>query len=328
MSIGTLGILAAVVANVAVAGYDRAVQTTNPPAGQANAQPVQIEMRNVRLHVADGVTLSIRALRGEMIARDRQRPPVFDDPRSYVLEVAAAEVSLDMASLNVLMNRYAFGGEKAALRNVRVRALADGRLEQKGTLHKGIGVPVAMKASVGVTREGAMRLRVDSIKAVGIPAKGLMNLFGLEVDDVLSLKDSRGVEVRDNDVIVSPGQVLPPPEMRGRLVRAALERGRLVQVFGGGPSRAARKLKPPAPRAANYIYFSGGVITFGKLTMTGADLQLIDLDPRDPFDFNVPQYNRQLVAGYSKNTPQHGLKTYMPDFEDVRVRDATRLSRR
>ena len=66
------------------------------------------------------------------------------------------------------------------------------------------------------------------------------------------------------------------------------------------------------------FYFSGSVIRFGKLTMTAADLQLIDLDERDPFDFHPAKYNDQLVAGYSKNTPAKGLKTYMPDFADLK----------
>jgi hypothetical protein len=52
--------------------------------------------------------------------------------------------------------------------------------------------------------------------------------------------------------------------------------------------------------------------------MSDADLQLIDADPRDPFDFFPAHYDVQLVAGYSKNTPAKGLKTYMPDYGDIR----------
>ena len=52
--------------------------------------------------------------------------------------------------------------------------------------------------------------------------------------------------------------------------------------------------------------------------MTAADLQLIDADERDPFDFYPARYSEQLVAGYSKNTPAKGLATYMPDFADLR----------
>jgi hypothetical protein len=51
--------------------------------------------------------------------------------------------------------------------------------------------------------------------------------------------------------------------------------------------------------------------------MSDTDLQLIDTDPKDPFDFFMARYNTQLVAGYSKNTPQGGLKTYMPDYAKV-----------
>ena len=51
--------------------------------------------------------------------------------------------------------------------------------------------------------------------------------------------------------------------------------------------------------------------------MHDADLQLIDSDPKDPFDFFPSKYEGQLVAGYSKNTPAGGLRTYMPDYADL-----------
>ena len=62
----------------------------------------------------------------------------------------------------------------------------------------------------------------------------------------------------------------------------------------------------------------GGVLRFGKLTMTDSDMILIDMNPRDPFDFSLDHYNDQLVAGYTKNTPEHGLRVFMPDFYTLR----------
>ena len=47
------------------------------------------------------------------------------------------------------------------------------------------------------------------------------------------------------------------------------------------------------------------------------DLQLIDDNRRDPFDFSQERYNDQLVAGYSKNTAALGLKFDMPDYHRV-----------
>src|SRR6266850_7290812 len=70
--------------------------TTELSSGQrAPASPaaihVGIEMRNLALHVAEGVVLGVRTLDGEFVSHSRTDPPVFDDPQSYTLRVGAAE---------------------------------------------------------------------------------------------------------------------------------------------------------------------------------------------------------------------------------------------
>jgi hypothetical protein len=79
---------------------------------------------------------------------------------------------------------------------------------------------------------------------------------------------------------------------------ARIENNAVVQTFGDG---APRHLSPKAV-SPNYIYWRGGSLAFGKLTMTSTDLELVDMDPKDPFDFSVERWNDQLVAGYSKTT--------------------------
>ena len=75
----------------------------------------------------------------------------------------------------------------------------------KGKLHKGVDIPFSTTASVSTTADGRMRLHVESMKAVGVPAKGLLELFGLKLDDVVDIKKRRGVEVQDNDIILAAG---------------------------------------------------------------------------------------------------------------------------
>lgn len=282
------------------------------PAAVPVSAPVQIEMRNVRLHAAEGVILDIASLRGEMVSRRANQPPVFDDQQSYVLQVSSAEISMDMSSLTHLLNDYVFAYEGSPLRGIRVD-VDEGRLAQKATLHKGIPLPISLKATVSTTPDGRLRLKTEKVSAIGVPAKSLIHLFGLELEDLVSLKNRRGIEIDGDDVILSPGQVLPPPEIRGRLQSVAIAGDRLVQKFSSGAS-----VKPltdrPDRTAPNYIFFSGSSITFGRLTMRPARLQLIDGDPKDPFDFFPSKYEAQLVAGYSKNTRDGGLKTFMPDF--------------
>jgi len=53
--------------------------------------------------------------------------------------------------------------------------------------------------------------------------------------------------------------------------------------------------------------------------MADSDLQLVDADAADPFDFFPKNYLAQLVAGYSRTTPRGGLKVMMPDYSDLRT---------
>jgi hypothetical protein len=277
---------------------------------------VQLEMRNVHLHLDDAIVLDVTRLRGIMVSRTADAPPVFDDSASYVLRLQTATLAMDMSSLQNLMNRHVFSYAGSPLKDLTAQA-EGGRLKLKGKLHKGVDVPFSTIASVAVTTDGRLRLHAESLKALGVPAKGLLDLFGLKLDDVVAIKKRRGVDIQDNDIIIAAGQVLPPPEIAGRLSKVTISGNSLIQVFDDPANGRPAPLKLPSPSAPNYVYFGGGDIRFGKLTMHDADLQLIDSDPKDPFDFFPAKYNEQLVAGYSKNTAAKGLKTYMPDYGDL-----------
>lgn len=68
------------------------------------------------------------------------------------------------------------------------------------------------------------------------------------------------------------------------------------------------------------MFYRGSILRFGKLTMDDADLQIVDGDPKDPFDFYLAHLNEQLVAGESRNQPDFGLLTTMPDYADLERR--------
>jgi hypothetical protein len=285
-----------------------------PAAPIAYPGPVQIEMRNVHLHLGRGVVLKVRALRGEMRSTVRGQPPVFDNPGSYTLSVSEGEIAVDMNSLTNLMNNFVFAYEDAPIEKVTM-SVDEGRLQQKGRLDKGIKIPFSVKAAVSATDDGRLKLEAESLRAAGIPMTNLMKLFGLSLDSIIDLK-RRGLELDGNDVTIALGDVLPPPRLVGKLGRVEIAGGELRQTFVAPDRRPHPPLRPDSG-AGNYVYFSGAVLKFGKLTMTGADLQLIDADEKDPFDFYPERYERQLIAGYSKNTADGGLHTFMPDFDDL-----------
>jgi hypothetical protein len=306
------------VAAVATAGMLTLGAPETPVSADGKPQaPVDVEMRNVHLRVEGDITLDVAYLRGQMVSRTPGQPPVFDDPDSYVLHIGSGTVAMDVLSLEHLLNERVFAGPHSPLTDVHV-SVDGARLRQSAKLHKGpIVLPVSMKASVAVSADGRLQLHVETEKALGIPTTGLLSLFGLEVDDLVSLKDRKGVELHDNDIFITPGLVVPPPEIQGALATAVVKDNRLVQTFAPDPAAKAWPTLHPPAGSKNYLYFSGSTLRFGKLTMDGADLQLVDMTPASPFDFSPREYLKQLVAGYSKTTPSGGLIAYMPDFAKV-----------
>ena len=68
------------------------------------AVPVQVQMRNVALHVDATTTVRIVQLRGELISTSN-RPPMFDDRHSFKVRVDSGEIIVDSNALTQLLNR-------------------------------------------------------------------------------------------------------------------------------------------------------------------------------------------------------------------------------
>lgn len=284
------------------------------PAADDTPIEVQVQMRNVRLHVDETTVLQIARLRGALVSTRGGHPPVFDDKHSFTVRIDSAQIALSMDSLTRLLNTYVFHYDGSPLKNLTVTA--DGqRLKLNGTVHKGVDLPFTIIADPSVDADGALRLRAHSIKTLGIPAKGLLTFFGVELENLVNLHGRTGMRVVEDTVVIAPSALVPPPRIEGRLQAVRVEPTRVVQIFGPG---SLLPLKLPDRSMRNYMYYRGGTLRFGKLTMSDADLALIDASQKDPFDFYQDRYERQLVAGYSKNTVAHGLKVYMPDYYRVR----------
>jgi hypothetical protein len=281
------------------------------------AEPVATRMRNVVFHLGNGIEMRVDDLNGRLVSTG-SGPPIFDNVNSYVVDIQSARVSLTAESLTNLMNNYVFAGPDAPLSKLKIE-IEGNELKQSGVLAKGVPVPFHLRAAISATPDGKIRLHPTSMKAAGFLSKRVLDFFGLELERLVKVNPATGVTVDGDDLLLDPARLLPPPRIKGRLTRTWIENGLVVQQFG---VPAKHPLTPPNGRFSNYMYYRGGTLRFGKLTMVDTDLELVDADQKDPFDFSPEQYNDQLVAGYSKNTRSHGLIVYMPDLSDVSRRSA------
>lgn len=273
---------------------------------KAASNHVYTEMRNVRYHFTPSITVHILHLEGELVPSDQNGIVVFDDPNSFSIAIHSAEISVPVDTLSATLNQYVFSSADAPLKSIRVSAQGD-KLKIEGRLHHRGDVPFETTGSIAPTPEGDIRVHLEQMKAAHIPIKGLMDLLGQTVADLLGRRRVAGLHAEKNDLILSPSELFPPPHIKGKVTTILVRGGQIVQQYGGRP---VPHLKIPG----NYMAYRGAQLRFGKLTMSDTDLTLLDMDPQDAFDFYLDHYRDQLVAGYTKTTPSFGLKSYFRDY--------------
>jgi hypothetical protein len=270
---------------------------------------VGIQIKNVNLLLSSDIVLGVQSLRGTLTKVKPGVPVTFDDTASFLVDVDSAEVRITATSLTALMNEYVFNFQGAPIRNVSCE-FENGHMVQTGKIHKKLDIPFRIEASVTVTDDGKVRVHADKIKAEHLPVKGLLHFLGEDLEKLIHDNPGRGVEVDKDDLILLPIALTPPPHMQGRVKTVAIEGDSMVLTFDSGKHPAP--LNPPF-RTAAYIYHRGGILRFGKLTMADADLEIVG-DRPGTFNFFQREYKKQLVAGYSKNTPANGLVSHMVDY--------------
>ena len=281
-------------------------------------------MRNVHFRLDPILALDIVRLTGLMRPVRAGRPIYFDDPQSLTLALADAEVGIDTMSLARLMNRYVFGFAKAPLTDMHF-APRDSLIEVRGMLHAGVAVPFTIRATVGVTDAGFIRLHPVDVNLGAMDVDFFMRALGLQLQQLVDARQATGLRVEGNDMVMDPTAALPPPKITGRLTAVRVTRNGLLLRFHDAALLARLTPPPRLPAGApNYMFFRGGVLHFGKLFMPDADMEIVDSVAGDWFDFFLAQYQRQLVAGHSETLPDYGLRVVMVDYSSLVRRRAAR----
>jgi hypothetical protein len=301
--------LASLIACIIAVGGARAQEHAS---SQADGGAVKVQMHNVMYHFTDQIAVHLINVGGSLVPTSAGHIPVFDDKNSFELQITAAEMTMDPQSLANVLNTHVFAANDAPLKDISI-TIENGRLKVKGKLHKKGDITFETEGQLSPTEDGKIRLHAEKIKALHLPVKGMMDLFGIDIADLIKNGKVRGVQAEKDDLILDPGEILPPPKISGKITDIHLEGNNIVQIFG--EPKKYPWIKAPAQ---NYMAYRGNKLQFGKLLMSDTDLVLIDPAPKDPFDFYLDRYKDQLVAGYSKTTPSFGLNVYMVDFNKLK----------
>ena len=270
---------------------------------------VKAEMHNVMYHFSPAIAVHIVRLEGELSPTEARGIPIFDDAKSFTILIRSAKISVSTDALTNVLNQYALARPDSPIKSVRVTT-HDGKLKVQGRLHAKGDVPFESEGTLSVTPQGEIRVHTDRIKAGHLPIKGLLDLLGKSLAQLIDTRKVRGLRLEKDDMVLTPSELFPPPHIRGRLSSIAIVGNEVVQQYG-------TDFQSWAKRPGNYMAYRGGRLRFGKLTMSDADLILIDMDPQDAMDFYLNHYKDQLVAGYTKITPAFGLRSFFRDYNKL-----------
>jgi hypothetical protein len=296
------------------------VASRNSPTNDKREDTVQTQMRNVTYHFSDTVVVEIKSLNGELVPLGNNEFPVFDDKNSFNLHIRTAEIAIDSSNLANVLNSYVFARPHSPLTGLSI-IVEKGHLKVKGKLHDKGDIPFETEGILTPTADGKLRLHSEKIKAMHVPVKGLMDLFGIDLGGLIKEGKVPGVRAEEDDLILDLEQILPPPHIEGKVVSVRMEGEKIIQVFGGSDARPVKNI-----RAGNYMAYKNNRLRFNKLVMNDADLILIDMDPSDPLDFYLEHYKEQLSAGYTKTTLDSGLRVFIKDFNKLTPAKASPLS--
>ncbi|MDR5726206.1 MAG: hypothetical protein RB191_01925 [Terriglobia bacterium] len=295
------------------------------PERSAQSRVTRISMHNVLFRVTDNVVLQIDSLDGFLEPSRRNGMISLDDKNSFSMEMQNATASISSTDLAALANGFILPRAKTPLKNLELTFNPNQSISVKGDIHKVVDVPFSADATMHVTPDGNMRMRLSDMTIAGVIHQNVLDLLGLRVSKVAQPKRKKVFQIVGNDIIFPIDQMFPPPRVTGHLQAVNISDDQLHLVFdqsrGSVPAEESGQGSHTVPPVASgeSIYFRAGTMKFGQLTMSPVDLELVPLKrgAHKFFEFSVDHYYEQLVAGYSKSLPSKGLVVYMADERDL-----------
>ncbi len=285
----------------------------SPVSARADHGPlptVGVQGRNLDFHLLNNIVMAVDQMSGFMVAVPGHTMSL-DDRNSFNLTINGAVARLSSANLTALLNDYFLPRADSPIKQVAI-TFEGQNMRVKGTVKKLLPVEFTATVAVAPTAKGDLRVHVVEFRAAGVLTKSFLDFLGMRLDKVAEPRRQSSFSVEGDDLIVPMHSLFPPPLVNARLTVARIEGDTLYEELGQpGP------LPRPPQYARNYLYFHGGRLQFGKITMDDVNLELIDKHPQDRFDFSLDRYLEQISGGYARISRDFGIIAYAEDLRSL-----------
>ena len=169
-----------------------------------------------------GVTLHLENFVADLIPQSKQLPYCLKNDTN----VQQGRVFVDSAALTRIFNQKMGANKK--IQDIEVKTSGQ-NLSIGGKVHKVIPLHFTIEGPLRPVQAGLVDMHADSIHADGIPAKGLLGMFGKDLGDVAGQSSAKGVKVEENTVRFDVEQLL---QMHGEVTRVQVLPQGIALEFG------------------------------------------------------------------------------------------------
>ncbi len=107
-----------------------------------------------------------------------------------------------------------------------------------GSAHKGMDVHFSVQGPVEAFNGRDLRLHARKVNAMGIPVKGLMEMIGVELGNLVKSESSKGIITQADSIFFDPEALA---HIKGHIAKAQITDNKLEVSFTKAPRRSVGK---------------------------------------------------------------------------------------
>lgn len=236
---------------------------------------------------ADKVALSLPQLQADLIDLTPQDPLNLKDMSQIKMRIRNGEVILTNNTISSFLNDAI---KKTPVKKLDLHFEPNNQLAIKGALTF-LKLPFQVDGPLRLEADNTVSYTPTKLKFLGVPITGLFKIFGMELGQLLKLKDPEGrFGSRGNQIFFAPTKFASAPVIEGQLREIKTDAGFLSLYFGDVRSNKPLNLPPN-----NFARITGGDLLVGDKRLVNPDLLLTDKTPNDPFEFTEDSARNNII---------------------------------
>jgi hypothetical protein len=181
------------------------------------------------------VTLHLENFVADLVPQSKQLPYCLKNDTN----VHQGRVFVDSAALTRIFNQKMGANKK--IQDIEVKTSGQ-NLSIGGKVHKVVPLHFEIEGPPKPEGKGIVDMHADTIHADGIPAKGLLGMFGKDLGDVVGQSSAKGVKVEENTVRFDVELLL---QMHGEVTKVEVLPQGVALEFGEKKVRKVAKANIP-----------------------------------------------------------------------------------